>query len=149
MAQCSGLGLNMYLDTSSTLFAIVLLLLTAAGFLFWNDTLRARDRMIQTCARLCRELKVQFLDETVVLTRIRLVRSPRGWPEFVRIYSFEFSGTGQDRWQGRATLGGQKVLSVQLDHPEGVTILGAGAPVSPETLRLTRSATTTEDQRLH
>ena len=104
----------------------------AAGFLFWNDSLRARDRMLQTCARLCRELKVQFLDETVALSHIRLARSASGWPEFTRLYSFEFSGTGQDRWQGRATLAGLKVLSVQLDHPEGVTILGAGAPVSPE-----------------
>jgi hypothetical protein len=139
----------MYLDASGTSLAIVLLMLAAAGFLFWNDSLRARDRMLQTCARLCRELKVQFLDETVVLSRIRLARSASGWPEFIRVYSFEFSGTGQDRWQGRATLAGLKVLSVQLDHPEGVTILGAGAPVSPETLRLTRSATVTEDQRLH
>jgi hypothetical protein len=137
----------MYLDSGSTGFAIVLLLLTAAAFLFWNDSLRARDRMLQTCARLCRELKLQFLDETVALTQISLARSARGWPEFVRIYSFEFSGTGQDRWTGRATLAGRRVLSVQLDHPQGVTILGAGASISPETLRrLTRSA---EDQRIH
>jgi hypothetical protein len=139
----------MYLDAGGTGFAIVLLLLTAAGFLFWNDSLRARDRMLQTCTRLCRELKLQFLDETVVLASIRLARSTRGWPEFIRIYSFEFSGTGQDRWTGRATLAGRRVQSVQLDHPEGVTILGAGAPVSSETLRLTRSAAPAEDRRLH
>jgi hypothetical protein len=139
----------MYLDAGGTGFAILLLLLATAGFLFWNDSLRARDRMVQSCARLCRELKVQFLDETVALDRIRLARSSRGWPEFIRIYSFEFSGTGTDRWQGRATLAGQRVLSVQLDHPEGVTILGAGAAVSPETLRLTRGDTETENPRLH
>lgn len=139
----------MYLDSGGTGFAIVLLLLTAAGFLFWNDSLQARDRMLQTCARLCRELKLQFLDETVALTHIRLARSARGWPEFVRIYSFEFSGTGQDRWTGRATLAGRRVLSVQIDHPQGVTILGAGAPVSPDLLRLTQSTPPREDQPLH
>ncbi|HEX4300251.1 MAG TPA: DUF3301 domain-containing protein [Gammaproteobacteria bacterium] len=139
----------MYLDAGGTGFAIVLLLLTMAGFLFWNDSLQARDRMLQSCARLCRELKLQFLDETVVLTRIRFARSARGWPEFIRIYSFEFSGTGQDRWTGRATLAGRRVLSVQLDHPEGVTILGAGAPVSPDLLRLTQSAPSRDKQPLH
>jgi hypothetical protein len=139
----------MYLDQAGTAFAILLLLIVAAAFVFWNDSLRARDRMLETCARVCRELKVQFLDETVALESIRLARSANGWPEFVRIYSFEFSGTGNDRWQGRATLGGRRVLSVQLDHPEGVTILGAGASVSPETLRLTRSAAPAEDRRLH
>jgi hypothetical protein len=139
----------MYLDQGGAVFAIVLLLMAAAVFMFWNDSLRARDRMLQTCARLCRELKLQFLDETVALTSLRFARSASGWPEFIRVYSFEFSGTGQDRWTGRATLAGRRVLSVQLDHPEGVTILGAGAPVSPETLRLTRSAAPAEDQRLH
>jgi hypothetical protein len=139
----------MYLDAGGTGFAIILLLLAVAGFLFWNDSLRARDRMLQTCARLCRELKLQFLDETVALTSLRLARGASGWPEFIRVYSFEFSGTGQDRWVGRATLAGRRVLSVQLDHPEGVTILGAGASVSAETLRLTRSGSPAEDRRLH
>ena len=105
--------------------------------------------MLETCRRLCRDLKVQFLDESVVLTRIRLGRGAAGWPHFIRVYGFEFSGTGQDRWQGRATLAGRDVLSVQLDHPEGVTILGAGAPVTSDVLRLTRSASTGEDGRLH
>ena len=127
-------------------FALVMLGLAAFGAWLWNDSLRARERMLDTCARLCRELKVQFLDESVVLVRLRL-----GWgrgrrPELVRVYAFEFSGTGQDRWQGRATLAGRHVVSVQLDHPEGVTILGAGAPVSPELLRLTQSR---NDERLH
>ncbi|HEY3646090.1 MAG TPA: DUF3301 domain-containing protein [Gammaproteobacteria bacterium] len=139
----------MYLDQAGTAFAILMLLLVAVAFMFWNDSLRARDRMLETCARVCRELKLQFLDETVALDRLRLTRSARGWPEIVRVYSFEFSGTGNDRWQGRATLSGRRVLSVQLDHPEGITILGGVAPVSPETLRLTRSASPAEDRRLH
>src|ERR1700757_1530548 len=139
----------MYLDTGGTLFAIAMLLLVAGAFLFWNDSLRARERMVQTCERMCRELKVQFLDETVSLIALSFGRGSRGWPEFTRVYSFEFSGTGQDRWQGRAVLSGRRVLSVQLDHPEGVTILGAGAPVSPETLRLTRTSSPAEDRRLH
>ena len=139
----------MYLDTGGTLFAIASLFLVTAVFLFWNDSLRARERMVQACERLCRELKVQFLDETVSLTRLSLRRGARGWPEFTRVYGFEFSGTGKDRWQGRAVLAGRRVLSVQLDHPEGVTILGGGAPVSPETLRLIRPVPPSEDRRLH
>jgi len=139
----------MYLDAGGTGFAIVLLLLAVAGFLFWNDSLRARDRMLQVCARLCREMKLQFLDETVALSSMRFARGANGWPEFIRIYSFEFSGTGQDRWAGRATLAGRRVLSVQLDHPEGVTILGGGPSLSPEVLRLTGSAASAKDRPLH
>ncbi|HSN18518.1 MAG TPA: DUF3301 domain-containing protein [Gammaproteobacteria bacterium] len=139
----------MYLDTGGTLFAIAMLFLVTAALLFWSGSLKARERMVQACARLCQELKVQFLDETVSLTSLKLGRGPHGWLEFTRVYSFEFSGTGKDRWQGRAVLAGRRMLSVQLDHPEGVTILGAGAPVSPETLRLTGPAAPAEDRRLH
>jgi hypothetical protein len=135
----------MYLDAGSG-FALVMLALAAFAGWLWNDSLQARERMLDTCARLCRELKVQFLDESVALVRLRLGWGAGGRPELVRVYVFEFSGTGQDRWQGRATLAGRRVVSVQLDHPEGVTILGAGAPVSPELLRLTQSR---NDERLH
>ena len=138
----------MYID-GGTWIALTLLALAATGAWFWNDSLRARERMLDTCARLCRELRVQFLDESVALTRLSLGRSGRGWPEFTRVYAFEFSGTGQDRWQGRATLAGQRVISVQFDHPEGVTILGGGASVTPDTLRLTRSAPDGDERRLH
>jgi hypothetical protein len=91
------------------------------------------------------------LDETVSLISLRPGRSASGWPEFTRVYLFEFSGTGRDRWQGRATLAGRRVLSVQFDHPEGVTILGGRASVAPESLPLHRpgSATGTDKPPLH
>ena len=129
-----------------TWLASLLLLAAAAGAWFWNDSLRAREQMLATCARLCRELRVQFLDETVSLISLRPGRSASGWPEFTRVYQFEFSGTGRDRWQGRATLAGRRVVSVQLDQPEGVTIVGGGTPISPELLHLTQS---NDDRRLH
>ena len=141
----------MYLD-ESTWLALFLLAAVVGGAWFWSDTLRTRDLMLQTCRRLCRDLKVQFLDDSVVLIHIRLGRGDGGWPQFTREYQFEFSGTGQDRWHGRASLAGQRVLSVQFEHSEGVTILGAGAPVSPELLRLTRVSETGDKpppQRLH
>jgi len=132
----------MYLG-DGTWLASLLLLAVAAGAWFWNDSLRAREQMLATCARLCRELRVQFLDETVSLISLRPGRSTSGWPEFTRVYQFEFSGTGRDRWQGRATLAGRRVLSVQFDHPEGVTILGGRASVSPEQLPLHRPGAAT------
>ncbi|HLW75028.1 MAG TPA: DUF3301 domain-containing protein [Gammaproteobacteria bacterium] len=138
----------MYID-GGTWIALALLALTAVGAWFWNDSLRARERMLETCARICRELRVQFLDESVALTRLSLGRSGHGWPEFTRVYAFEFSGTGQDRWQGRATLAGRRVISVQFDHPEGVTILGGGSAVTPDALRLTRTAPDGDERRLH
>ncbi len=140
--------MGLFVD-GGTLTALVLLSLTVAGFWFWSDSLRARERMLETCARLCRDLKLQFLDETVILASLKPGRSDTGWPQLIRSYHFEFSGTGQDRWQGRATLAGQRVLSVQFDHPQGVTILGAGRALSPEVVRLTQAAPPDRDRTLH
>jgi len=138
----------MYID-SSTLIALFLLALVIGGGWFWSDSLKARERMLETCARLCRDSRLQFLDETVTLTSLRLGRSDAGWPQFIRRYLFEFSGTGQDRWQGRATLAGQRVISVQFERPEGVTILGDGVKVSPATPQLTHVAEPGDEQTLH
>lgn len=138
----------MYLDLD-TLIALVLLAVIGGGAWFWYDSLRARERMLETCSRLCRDLSLQFLDETVTLVSTGFGRSEAGWPQFTRRYLFEFSGTGQDRWQGRATLAGQRVVSVQFDHPQGVTILGAGDPVSADVIRLTHGSSPDEDRRLH
>ena len=138
----------MYLG-GSTLTAFILLTLVVAAFWFWTDSLRARERMLETCARLCRDLNLQFLDETVMLVSLRLGRREAGWPQLIRGYQFEFSGTGQDRWQGRATLAGQRVLSVQFDQAQGVTILGAGESVSPNVIHLTQATPPDRDRTLH
>lgn len=129
--------MTVYLDPG-TLLGVLLLLSVVAAAWFWNDSLQARERMLETCARLCRELKLQFLDETVALVKLGLRRGEHGGLQFTRDYVFEFSGSGQDRWQGRATLTGRRVVSVQFDHPEGVTIVGGSAPVSAELLRRVR-----------
>ena len=138
----------MYVD-SSTLIAFLLLALVIGSGWFWSDSLKARERMLETCARLCRDSRLQFLDETVTLASLRLGRSDAGWPQFIRLYLFEFSGTGQDRWQGRATLAGQRVLSVQFERPEGLTILGDGTKVSPDVARLTHAAAPRDERTLH
>lgn len=138
----------MYID-GSTLLAILLLALLLAGGWFWSDSLRARERMLGTCSRLCRDSGLQFLDETVTLAGLSLGRSAKGWPEFTRRYVFEFSGTGQDRWQGRATLAGQRVISLQFDHPEGVTIQGMGETASSKVVALSQYQPPGGRQGLH
>lgn len=128
----------MYLDFGS-IFAILLLFAMLSVAWFWNDSLRARDHVIAMCSRLCAEISVQFLDETVALSGLRVRRGPSGHPEFVRNYAFEYSRTGSDRWRGDALLAGNVLESVRLHGPDGTIILGSALsprsslPVTSET----------------
>ncbi|MBU6469149.1 MAG: DUF3301 domain-containing protein [Gammaproteobacteria bacterium] len=108
---------------------LVLAALAALGW-FWSDSLRARESMTAACTRICQDMHLQFLDETVALARLRLARAPGGNLTWRRLYVFEFSESGADRWKGRAQLIGRRVESVQLDNPQGITILGGVRPAS-------------------
>lgn len=119
----------MYLDFS-TLLGLLALILIAAIAWFWSDSLRARESMTVACTRICQDMHLQFLDETVALARLRLARGPDGNLAWRRMYVFEFSESGADRWKGRALLLGRRVESVHLENPQGVTILGGAQPAS-------------------
>ncbi|MHB8404242.1 MAG: DUF3301 domain-containing protein [Gammaproteobacteria bacterium] len=121
----------MYFDLSS-LLALFALMAFAAGAWFWNDSLQARERMTATCTRICGDMHLQFLDETVSLGRLRLTRTAGGWLAWRRTYNFEFSESGADRWKGHALLTGQRVESVQLENPQGVTILSGDRASAPD-----------------
>ncbi|MGH8307361.1 MAG: DUF3301 domain-containing protein [Gammaproteobacteria bacterium] len=139
----------MYLSLS-TLFGILALVLIAAFAWFWNDSLQARERMTGACARICEDMHLQFLDETVALARLRLTRAANGGLAWRRLYVFEFSESGSDRWKGRALLTGRRVDSVQLDNPQGVTILGGTAPASADIIPWGQYRPDGEDhERLH
>ncbi len=85
--------------------------------IFWRNTLRAREEAIRVSRAACRNRGHQFLDDTVSLASMGVARSAGGWPALRRIYEFEFSTDGQDRFVGSVTLFGSGVESVYL--PEG------------------------------
>ncbi|MCP1727017.1 hypothetical protein J2T60_000982 [Natronospira proteinivora] len=87
----------------------------------WRDNLAAREVAIEAVKRTCQQLGVQMLDQTVAIQRVRPNLSSRGL-RLRRKYQFEFSIDGGERFPGRAELLGQRVISVQLDGPEGMVI---------------------------
>ncbi len=65
--------------------------------------------------RHCRELEVQFLDDSVVLRRIRLKRHANSFISFSRTFSFEFATIGDARYQGEIIFTGFKLQSIELE----------------------------------
>ncbi len=91
------------------------IILIVAGSLLWVDSLRARERAIQAGRSACERYALQFLDETVSFARLRLARDEEGRLRIVRIYTFEFSETGNNRRNGAIVMLGQDPKDVHLE----------------------------------
>lgn len=65
--------------------------------------------------RLCRLDELQLLDYTVEQKRLRLGRNRSGSVCFCRQYIFEFTTTGEQRYQGRIEINGGKIVKSDLD----------------------------------
>ena len=92
--------------------AIVLL---AAGILFWLDSLRARERALKAGRAACERHELQFLDDTVSVSRVRLGRDDDGQLKIARTYTFEFSDTGNNRRHGAIVMLGAELQDLQLE----------------------------------
>jgi hypothetical protein len=88
--------------------------LGAAAFL-WIDSLRARERAVDAGRAACRRYDLQFLDDTVAFTRLRLARDDEGRLRIARTYTFEFSDTGNNRRHGAIVMLGARVQDLQME----------------------------------
>lgn len=93
---------------------LIVLLLLGAAIWFVFDSLKARETAYAVARRACEEAEVQFLDDTVSQSSLRLARDVDGRAVFERHFRFEFSTTGDDRQQGRVRLLGSRVQDVKL-----------------------------------
>jgi hypothetical protein len=94
---------------------IILLGLFGAGGWYWYAGMQVREQAIAVGRRACNETGLQFLDESVALSRIRFARNSNGQLQFQRDYRFEFSDTGNNRRPGVIRMLGERVEWVSLD----------------------------------
>ncbi len=88
-------------------------LVLAGGW--WWASMRSRERAVAHARRACRRFSVQLLDETVALRRLRPVRGRDGSLRVWRLYRFEFTRTGAERFAGHVALLGERLMDVHLD----------------------------------
>ena len=96
--------------------------------LFWFESLRVREFIIKMCKKICRESDLQLLDQTVSLWKIKLGRSESGWLSVHRVFRFEVSSNGTDRLTGYVILDGRRIRAVQIENPEGMTVIYPHGP---------------------
>ena len=110
--------------------SLLLTVLVVVLVWLWSSATRGKSQATAYCARACRDINVQFLDQTVVLAKVGVGRHDRNWFQWQRVYEFEFTVDGNTRHRGQLALQGRQVVSTHLDHPEGAIILQPnGSPV--------------------
>ncbi len=101
----------MYIDLGD----LVWLTLISLGILFWYRSLKARERALSEAKRYCSQMDLQLLDQTIALKGIGIKRGADGWLKLVRLYQFEFSSTGDERYLGRVSMLGQRLDRIETD----------------------------------
>lgn len=93
---------------------VVLIALALLAVLWW-DGMASKEVARHAGARACRDGQAQFLDDTVVLLKLRVQRAPGGALGFYRLYGFEFSSDGEYRYHGYIHMLGHQVQKLEMD----------------------------------
>ncbi len=83
---------------------------------FWLDSARAREMATATCAKACEIRGVQFLDQTVSLSRIGIGRTNSGL-RLRRTFRFDFSEERVTRHTGHIVMLGTQLQDFSLGLP--------------------------------
>jgi hypothetical protein len=92
---------------------VSILVLTAIAAL-WLDSIKVREGAVRAAKAACAAEGLQFLDDTVAIAALKLVRDQRGRLTLQRTYEFEYSDTGDNRIKGSVLLVGRRVVILNL-----------------------------------
>lgn len=91
------------------------LVLAAMLAIYWWQSGLYKGRARELATAHCQQLGLQLLDQSMVIVGFWPVRDRSGRLVFRRSYQFEFSSTGDRRYQGKLVLEGILLKSIQLE----------------------------------
>lgn len=93
------------------IFLVTAVVIIAA--LFWRSH-GIRERALAYTRKYCEREALEFLDDTVGMDKLTLQRDSNGKLRITRIYRFEFTVTGGERYPGHTYVQGGHVQRVEL-----------------------------------
>lgn len=82
---------------------------------FWWQGDKIKIAALQYLYDYCRQQNLQLLDQTIVLKGVRPHRNDSGALQLRRRYGFEFTSTGEERYQGLIELSGRRLQRIELE----------------------------------
>jgi hypothetical protein len=94
---------------------IILIVLMCLLYGYWLSSQKAKEIALKTAIAYCCSIDVQMLDDYVALSSLSLKRN-RLWKfQLQRSFVFEFSSTGNERYNGKILMTGRRVDSIYMD----------------------------------
>lgn len=82
---------------------------------YWWSSISAYEIAYKEAKVVCQRMKLQFLDDTLDVIKLRLCRHQKGYMQICRVYEFEFSSDGNNRYKGYVTLSGLKYETLDME----------------------------------
>ena len=82
---------------------------------YWWTTMKAKEIAFVAAKQYCRNEGLQLLDDGMAQKRFRLKRGVSGRLQLARHFTFEFTSTGDERYQGCVTVLGTTVTDIRLE----------------------------------
>lgn len=95
------------------MFNLLFLFLLSTVFVLAWKAQHLRAHTIHSVRRYCEKRELYLLDETVVLKK-RYFKWTQSWATLQREWYFEFTSTGEERYQGKAYTVGDRVTHITL-----------------------------------
>lgn len=92
---------------------MLLAVAVASGVYLWKAP-SVYALALRTTRQHCHKLELAFLDDSVSLSRVWIKRDQEGRLRLLRIYQFEFTATGIERYRGHIRTLGYTVEEIQL-----------------------------------
>lgn len=90
---------------------VIVMICAAMAFAFWSAGRAAAERAETLGRNACDVAGVQWLDQSVHATGLRLCRHDNGWLGWERRFRFDYSLDGQDRHVGTMLLRGDRLVT--------------------------------------
>ncbi len=107
--------------------SVLLILALGASAWLWYTMLGQHENVLLIIRKLCTELDLQLLDESVTLQSVFPTRVS-GRIILRRRYTFDFSTNGVDRYKAVISLLGAQFEWVDLQHPDGQMYIDMSNP---------------------
>lgn len=102
--------------TGNALLDLLLIALPLILVRLWWTGSRAHELAIGHAKTACRQQQLQFLDQTVARTGVKLSRDSSGAKCLMREYRFEFTDSGQFRDTATLTMHGHRLGSINFPY---------------------------------